>query len=72
MVDRTCLFYSCYRQLCLVLRLSHPLAHLPPESLKALEHEASMYNAGWSGGPGNAHLVTERVNLGGRGDLLFN
>lgn len=33
-----------------VLKLSHPLAHLPQESLKALEHEASMYNAGWSHG----------------------
>eukprot|EP00913_Durusdinium_trenchii_P010455 g9802.t1 len=33
-----------------VLKLSHTLAHLPPDSLKALEDEASMYNAGWSHG----------------------
>jgi len=33
-----------------VLKLSHRLAHLPDNSLKELEHEASMFNAGWSHG----------------------
>lgn len=33
-----------------VLRLSHSLAHLPPDALAALEHEPSLYNAGWSHG----------------------
>jgi len=33
-----------------VLRLSHALAHLPVASLAALEHEPSLFNAGWSHG----------------------
>ncbi|KAF4721686.1 hypothetical protein FOZ63_032525 [Perkinsus olseni] len=33
-----------------VLPLSHTLATLPQEKLKALEHEPSMYNVGWSHG----------------------
>eukprot|EP00929_Paragymnodinium_shiwhaense_P045046 TRINITY_DN23063_c0_g1_i1.p1 TRINITY_DN23063_c0_g1~~TRINITY_DN23063_c0_g1_i1.p1 ORF type:complete len:371 (+),score=94.36 TRINITY_DN23063_c0_g1_i1:94-1206(+) len=33
-----------------VLKLSHSLAHLPAESLANIEHEASMYNVGWSHG----------------------
>mmetsp|Transcript_8003 Transcript_8003/g.17842 ORF Transcript_8003/g.17842 Transcript_8003/m.17842 type:complete len:369 (+) Transcript_8003:91-1197(+) len=33
-----------------VLKLSHSLAHLPQESLAKLEHEPSMWNAGWSFG----------------------
>eukprot|EP00429_Kryptoperidinium_foliaceum_P131740 CAMPEP_0176271042 /NCGR_PEP_ID=MMETSP0121_2-20121125/45004_1 /TAXON_ID=160619 /ORGANISM="Kryptoperidinium foliaceum, Strain CCMP 1326" /LENGTH=372 /DNA_ID=CAMNT_0017611191 /DNA_START=55 /DNA_END=1173 /DNA_ORIENTATION=- len=33
-----------------VLRQAHPLAHLSEGSLKALEDEESMYNAGWSHG----------------------
>eukprot|EP00971_Amphidinium_carterae_P081679 1616000-Amphidinium_carterae.1 len=33
-----------------VLKLSHSLAHLPKESLQKLEHEPSMWNAGWSHG----------------------
>mmetsp|Transcript_75189 Transcript_75189/g.243359 ORF Transcript_75189/g.243359 Transcript_75189/m.243359 type:complete len:383 (-) Transcript_75189:59-1207(-) len=32
------------------LRQSHPLAHLPAESLKKLEDENSMFNSGWSHG----------------------
>jgi len=33
-----------------VLRLAHPLAHLPPEALEDLEDVKSMYNVGWSHG----------------------
>mmetsp|Transcript_105323 Transcript_105323/g.187213 ORF Transcript_105323/g.187213 Transcript_105323/m.187213 type:complete len:378 (+) Transcript_105323:67-1200(+) len=51
-----------------VLKLSHRLAHLPDASLKELEHEASMFNAGWSHGK---EKLGDKPDLA-KGSFYFN
>eukprot|EP00439_Symbiodinium_sp_Y106_P035163 s1999_g4.t1 len=51
-----------------VLKLSHKLAHLSPESLRAIEDEASMYNAGWSHGK---EKLGDKPDLA-KGSFYFN
>lgn len=51
-----------------VLKLSHSLAHLPAESLSKLEHEPSMYNAGWSHGK---EKLGDKPDFG-KGSFYFN
>lgn len=51
-----------------VLKQAHKLAHLSPESLRAIEDEASMYNAGWSHGK---EKLGDKPDLA-KGSFYFN
>lgn len=50
------------------LHLSHPLAHLPNESLEKLEHQDSLWNAGWSYGK---EKLGDKPDLA-KGSFYFN
>lgn len=50
------------------LRCSHGLAHLPAESLKVLEDEGSLFNAGWSHGK---EKLGDKPDLA-KGSFYFN
>lgn len=51
------------------LNQAYPLAHLPETELKALEDEASMYNAGWS--HGKEKLKSDKPDLA-KASFYFN